>query len=152
MLMLSNTRDLDGDDSDSQRVKDSYELEKAFKRLLAASSASTATPTAAASKADVTASGSKRKADDDGEDDGGAEADGDGGPADDKQGGDADDSIVAEDKGGVPKKAKREIEEEIRALHRTGGNATMLAERQDCTLHWLRKLMGYKDREFTELR
>eukprot|EP00041_Stephanoeca_diplocostata_P016999 m.337598 g.337598 ORF g.337598 m.337598 type:complete len:231 (-) comp20554_c0_seq1:1410-2102(-) len=42
----------------------------------------------------------------------------------------------------------------IASLHRTHthGSASVSIDRQDCSLAWLRRLMGYKDREFTEQR
>mmetsp|Transcript_21117 Transcript_21117/g.54949 ORF Transcript_21117/g.54949 Transcript_21117/m.54949 type:complete len:214 (+) Transcript_21117:79-720(+) len=149
-LMLQNTRDLDGADAVSARVKDSHELEKAFDRVVAS----------LAQPADASDGGldRKRKAEDKDAEAGKAAAP-KAGEAEVDGGATSAPVAAGESAHGDPadprqpkKKAKRETEEEIRALHRTGGNATMLAERQDCSLHWLRKLMGYKDREYTELR
>lgn len=163
--MLTNTRDLDGADSDTQRVKDSYELEKAFAKMLSSLplppsseqpiSAVTATESDESRKRKaVAAQGTSRLCSSrhcvSTETHRGPEGNPDSSkPATESanSGGNATDEQKQ-----VKKKPKRETEEEIRSLHRTGGNATMIAERQDCSLYWLRKLMGYKDREYTELR
>eukprot|EP00035_Acanthoeca_spectabilis_P007353 m.135808 g.135808 ORF g.135808 m.135808 type:complete len:208 (+) comp13914_c0_seq2:65-688(+) len=143
-LMLTNTRDLDGADSDTQRVKDSYELEKAFAKML---SSLPLPPSSEQPISAVTATESdesrKRKA-----------VAAQGNPDSSKPATESANSggNATDEQKQVKKKPKRETEEEIRSLHRTGGNATMIAERQDCSLYWLRKLMGYKDREYTELR
>ena len=69
---------------------------------------------------------------------------------------DNDDNDDEDDDDDTPAEAatKKRDKIHIASLHRTHthGSASVSVDRQDCSLAWLRRLMGYKDREFTEQR